>query len=128
MLKLRIEKVKELYAAATARADANIKTREGINRQVIAIAQREQMVAEREKELREKEEEVTSTIERGRNELSSHDADLDTRETTIEADRKSLGDLHVDVLTRELTVKLKTSHLAFRERVLADREKQLAIM
>jgi hypothetical protein len=51
----------------------------------------------------------------GRSELSSREANLDTRETTLEVDRRSLGDLHVNILAHELTVD--------REKELADMEK-----
>jgi hypothetical protein len=81
-----------------------------------------------EQELQENEEEVTDTLERGRSELSSREADLDTYETTVEVDWKSLGDLRVEVLVHELATNLKANHLAFREKELADREKQLAVM
>jgi hypothetical protein len=93
--------------------------------QELAIA-RKRLVAEWEQEVREKEEEVTDTLERERNELSSHEAGLNTRETTLEADQKSLGDLRVEVLARELIAELKANHLAFREKELADMEKRLA--
>jgi hypothetical protein len=46
---------------------------------------------------------------------ASHEANLDTRETTLEVDRRSLGDLHVNILAHELTVD--------REKELADMEK-----
>jgi leucyl aminopeptidase (aminopeptidase T) len=87
-----MEKAKELYAAAEAGVDTNIKTQEDLNRQAIGLAQRERMVAAREEELREKEEEVASTLERRRSELSSHEVDFNTHETALDADRKSLGD------------------------------------
>jgi hypothetical protein len=70
------------------------------------------MVAEWEQEVREKEEEVTDTLEHERSELSSHEADLNTRETAIEVDRKSLVELHAEVLACELTAELKANHLA----------------
>jgi hypothetical protein len=41
-----MEKAKELYIAAEARSNANIKAQEDLNGQAIAIAQQEQMVAE----------------------------------------------------------------------------------
>jgi hypothetical protein len=84
-------------------------------------------VVEQEQELQEKSEEVTSMLERGRNELSSHEADVNTHETALEAGRKNPGDLRVEVLASELTTNLKANHLAFREKELADREKQLAV-
>jgi hypothetical protein len=85
-------------------------------------------VAEREWELQEKEEEVASMLERRRSEVSSREADLDTCETALEVDRKSLGDLRVEVLLNELAADIKANHLTFRERELADKEKQLAVM
>jgi hypothetical protein len=86
-------------------------------------------VVEQEQELQEKSEEVTSMLERGRNELSSHEADVNTRETALEVGQKNPGDLRVEVLASELTTNLKANHLAFREKELelADREKQLAV-
>jgi hypothetical protein len=72
-------------------------------------------VVEREHELQEKEEEVAHMLVCGRSELSSREANLDTRETTLEVDRRSLGDLHVNILAHELTVD--------REKELADMEK-----
>lgn len=66
-------------------------------------------------------------LERWRNELSSHEADLDTCETALEADRKGLRDLHVEVLAREFTADIKANHLAFMEKELADKEKPLAV-
>jgi hypothetical protein len=68
------------------------------------------MVVEWEQELWE-EEEVISTFEHRCSELSSHEANLDTRKTALEVDQKSLGDLHAEVLAHELTAELKTSHL-----------------
>jgi hypothetical protein len=120
-----MEKSKELYATAEARADANIKMQEDLNGQAIGLAQRERMVVGREQDVQEKEEEVTSLLEHGRSELLSHEADVNTHEIALGADRKSLGDLRADILARELTAKLKANHLAFREE-LADREKKLA--
>jgi hypothetical protein len=122
-----MEKAKELFAMAEARGEANIKAREDLNKKAIAIAYREQVVAEREQELQEKDEEVTNMLERRHNELSSHETDLDTHETTLEVDRRSLGDLRAEVLARKLTADLKANHLAFREKELADRDKQLAM-
>jgi hypothetical protein len=81
-----MEKAKELYTAAEACADANIKTQEDLNGQAIGLTQWERMVAVREEELREKEEEVTGTLECGRSELLSCEANLNTRETVLEAD------------------------------------------
>jgi hypothetical protein len=112
-----MEKAKELYATAEARTDANLKTQEDLNGQVIGLAQREWMVVAQEEEL-----------ERGWNELLSHEVDLNTRETALEANQKSLGDLCAEVLARELSVELKASQLAFREKELADKEKRLAEM
>jgi hypothetical protein len=86
------------------------------------------VVAEREWELQEKEEEVASMLERRRSEVSSREADLDTCETALEVDRKSLGDLRAEVLTNELAADIKANHLTFRERELADKEKQLVVM
>jgi predicted nucleic acid-binding Zn-ribbon protein len=65
-----MEKAKELYADAEARADATIKAWEDLNGQVIGIAQWEWMVAEQEQQVREKEDEVTSMLEHGA--VSSH--------------------------------------------------------
>jgi hypothetical protein len=93
---------------------------------VIAIAHREQTVVEWEQELREKEEEANNSLECELGELSSCDADLDTRETALEVDRKSLEDLRTEVLARELAVELKENNLNFRERELAGKEKWLA--
>jgi hypothetical protein len=121
-----MEKAKELYAAAEARANANIKMQEDHNGQAIGLAQLERMVAGWELEVREKEEEVTDMLERGCNELSSCEADLNTYETALEADRKSLGDLRVEVLACQHVIELKANHLAFREKELANMEKRLA--
>jgi hypothetical protein len=85
------------------------------------------MVAAWEEGLRE-EEDVTNTLERGHSELSSLEADLNTRETALEADQRSLGDLRTEVLARELSTQLKASQLAFWEKELADKEKRLAEM
>jgi hypothetical protein len=71
-----MEKAKELYIAAEACSDANIKAQEDLNGQAIAIAQRERMVAEQE--LWEMEEEVADMLEHGCSELSSREADLNT--------------------------------------------------
>jgi hypothetical protein len=71
-----MEKAKELYIAAEARSNANIKAQEDLNGQAIAIAQQEQMVAEQE--LWEMEEEVTDMLEHGCSEPSSREADLNT--------------------------------------------------
>jgi hypothetical protein len=122
-----MEKAKELYAAAEACGEVNIKAQEVLNEQVIAITHQEQAVAEQEQELQEEKEDVTGTLERGCNELLSREADHDTHETTLEVDWKSMGDLCMAVLAHELTADLKANHLAFREKELADREKQLAI-
>jgi hypothetical protein len=110
-----MEKAKELYATAEARTDANLKMQEDLNGQVIGLAQREWMVVAQEEEL-----------ERGRNELLSHEVNLNTRETALEANQKSLGDFCAEVLARELSAELKASQLAFQEKELADKEKQLA--
>jgi hypothetical protein len=119
---------KELYAMVEARGEDNIRAQEDLNKQAIAIAHWEHAVVERVWELQEKGEEVANMLERGHNELSSCEANLDTHKTSLEADRKSLGDLCIEVLTRELAADLKANHLAFRERELADKEKQLATM
>jgi hypothetical protein len=84
------------------------------------------MVTEREEEIWEKEEEVTDTLELGCSELSSHKANLNTRETTLEADRTSLGDLCIEVLACELSAELEASQLAFRDKELTEKEKRLA--
>jgi hypothetical protein len=120
-----MEKVKELYAVAEARANANIKTQGDLNGQAIGLAQWEQMVTKWEEELQEKEEEVTDTLEFGCSEVSSHEADLNIREITLEADRTSLGDLCTEVLACELSAELEASQLAFRKE-LVDKEKRLA--
>jgi hypothetical protein len=116
-----------LFAVAEAHGEANIKAKEDLNKQAIAAAHQEQVVAEREQELQEKEEEVASMLECGRSELSSHEANLDTQETTLEVDRKSLGDLRMEVLAHAFATDLEANHLAFREKELADKEKQLAV-
>jgi hypothetical protein len=56
-------------------------------------------------------------------ELSSHEANLNTREAALEADQKSQGDLCAEVLAHELIADLKANHLEFREKERADREK-----
>jgi glutamyl-tRNA reductase len=76
-------------------------------------------VAEREQELREKEEEVADMLECRRGKLSSHEA-------TLEAEQKHVGDWRADLLAHELIVDLQVNHLAFKEKLLADKEKQLA--
>jgi hypothetical protein len=85
------------------------------------------VVAEREQAVHEKEEEIAGMLDRERNELSSHEANLNTREAALEVDQKSLADLRVDVLAHELTADLKANHLEFRKKELADREKLLAV-
>jgi hypothetical protein len=65
----------------------------------------------------------TTGFEHEHGELSSREADLDTREATLEEDRKSLGDMRVGVLAYELVAELKESSLKFRERELADKQK-----
>jgi hypothetical protein len=127
LLNTNVEKLmagaKELYVVAESRGEANIKAQEDISKQAIAIAHQEHAVAEREQAVQEKEEEIVGMIDRGRGELSSHEADLNTCEATLEADQKSLADLRIEILACELTTDLKANHLAFRERELADREK-----
>jgi hypothetical protein len=76
-------------------------------------------VAEREQELREKEEEVADMLECRRGKLSSHEA-------TLEAEQKHVGDWRADLLAHELIVDLQVNHLDFKEKLLADKEKQLA--
>jgi hypothetical protein len=122
-----MEKAKQMFAAAEGHGEANIKAQENLKNQAIAISHWEQEVVELEKELQEKEEEVDNMLEHGHNELSSCEADLDTHKTTLEADRKKLGDLRREVLAHELTADLKPNHLAFREKEMADREKQQAV-
>jgi hypothetical protein len=122
-----MEKAKQMFAAAEGHGEANIKAQENLKNQAIAISHWEQAVVELEQELQEKEEEVDNMLEHGHNELSSCEADLDTHKTTLEADRKKLGDLRREVLAHELTADLKPNHLAFREKEMADREKQQAV-
>jgi hypothetical protein len=64
-------------------------------------------------------------LDREHSELSSHEADLNTREPALEEDQKRLADLRTEVLARKLAAVLKANHLAFREMELAHREKQL---
>jgi hypothetical protein len=111
-----MEKAKELFVAAEARGEANIKAREDLNKQAIAIAHQEQAVAEREQELQEKEEKIANMLERRSSEVSSRNANLDTCENALEADWKILGDLHVEVIACDLAADLKANHLAFREK------------
>jgi hypothetical protein len=108
----------KLSVTVEARGEANIKAQEDLSKQAIFIAHQEQAV-------QEKEEEIAGMLDRERSELLSHEADLNTHEATLEADQKSLADLRVEVLAREFAADLKANHLAFRERELADREKQL---
>jgi hypothetical protein len=118
---------KELYAAAEAHGEANIKVQEDISKQAIDIAHREQAMAEREQAVQEKEEENASMLDRERIELSSHETDLNSCEAALEEDQKSLAHLRVEVLDHELATNLKANHLSFRERELADIEKQLPV-
>jgi transcriptional/translational regulatory protein YebC/TACO1 len=117
-----------LFTVAESCGNANIKAWEDLNKQAVSIAYQEKAVVEREQELQEKEEEVTSMLDRGLSELSSREADLGNHGTALEANRKSLGDMHAEVLTYKLTTDLKANHLAFKEKELADMEKQLAMV
>jgi hypothetical protein len=112
---------KELYTTAEAHGETNIKMREDINKQAIVIAHREQAVLE-------KEEEIIGMLDHERSKLSSRETILNTCEVTLEEDQKRLADMRTEVLACELAANLKVNHLAFRERELADREKQLPAM
>jgi hypothetical protein len=83
----------ELYVTVEARANTTIKQEEDLNARTIAVSQRERVVAERQHGLQEKEEEVAGTLERGRNELSSREASLNTREVTLEVEQQRMGEL-----------------------------------
>jgi hypothetical protein len=65
-------------------------------------------------------------LERGRDELLSREADLNTREATLEAEQNRMRELLMDLLARELAANLQANHLAFREKKLVDKEKRLA--
>jgi hypothetical protein len=121
-----LEDAKELYAKAEACADATIKQQEDLNGSTIDVGQRELMVVEQEQELQERKKKVTGMLERGRDELLSREADLNTREATLEAEQNRMRELLMDLLARELTANLQANHLAFREKKLVDKEKRLA--
>jgi hypothetical protein len=121
-----LEDAKELYAKAEACADATIKQQEDLNGSTIDVGQRELMVVEQEQELQERKKEVTGMLERGRDELLSREADLNTREATLEAEQNRMRELLMDLLARELAANLQANHLAFREKKLVDKEKRLA--
>jgi hypothetical protein len=78
--------------------------------------------------VQEKEEEIASMLDHEHSELLSRETNLSTCEAALERNQKSLADLHAEVFARELATSLKANHLAFRERELADREKQLPAM
>jgi hypothetical protein len=118
-----MEDAKKLHALAEAPADANIKAQEDLNKHAISIAYREHTTVEREQELRVKEKDANNRLEREHGELSSCEADLNTREAVLEMDRKSLEDLRTEVLARELAAEFMENNQNFRERELADKEK-----
>jgi hypothetical protein len=93
---------------------------------VDAVSQQEQKVAEREPELQEKKEEISGMLECEHNDLTSHAADLDARETTMEVEHERLRKMCADLLNRELTISYQENTLASKEEELVNKEKQLA--
>jgi hypothetical protein len=114
-----MEDAKELYAEAEVEAHANttIKQQEDLNGRTITVGQRQWVVVEQEQELQEKEE-VIGTLECGRTELSSREADLTTRDTTLEANQKRMGELCMSLLAYKLAADLQENNLAFRGKEL----------
>jgi hypothetical protein len=109
-----MEDAKELYAEAEVEAHANttIKQQEDLNGRTITVGQRQWVVVEQEKE------EVIGTLECGHTELSSREADLNTRDTTLEANQKRMGELCMSLLAYKLAADLQENNLAFRGKEL----------
>jgi hypothetical protein len=117
---------KELYAASEVHANATIKQQDGLNTQVMTMAQREQAVAEQELKLQEREEQDDLRLERELKALTSCESDLNNCEATLTVERKDLEETHVMVLFRSLTADVRDLGLNSREEELSDREKRLA--
>jgi hypothetical protein len=74
----------------------------------------------------EMEDTVDRKLEHELEVISSHEADLNTREATLETSQKSLEETRTEILGCELTADIRDACLNSREEELADMEKRLA--